>query len=64
MVAPQYYSTSGRILVAPQPVGAQHAKGVNGLSARGENLDQVAAHGKGKWDDYTKDPQRSNPNSD
>src|SRR6218665_3552873 len=33
-----------QITVGTQPVGPQHAEGVNGLSARGEDLVQMAAH--------------------
>ena len=49
--------------MGPQPVGPQHAEGVNGRSARGEDLVQVAAHGKVGGDGYTKDPNRGNPDS-
>src|SRR6218665_2929304 len=36
-------------------MGPQHAEGVNGRSARGEDLVQMAAHGKVGGDGYTKD---------
>src|SRR6218665_101596 len=47
----------------PQPVGPRHAEGVNGRSARGEDLVQMAAHCKVGGDGYTKDPHRGNPGS-
>ena len=43
-------------------MGPQHAEGVNGRCTRGEDLVQVAAHGK-VGDGYTKDPHRGNPDS-
>ena len=46
----------------PQPVGPRHAEGVNGRSARGEDLVQMAAHCK-VGDGNTKDPHRDNPDS-
>ena len=44
-------------------MGPQHAEGVNGRSARREDLVQMAAHGKVGGDGYTKEPYRGNPDS-
>ena len=44
-------------------MGPQHAEGVNGRSARGEDLVQMAAHGKVGGDGNTKGPHRGNPDS-
>src|SRR6218665_1481450 len=44
-------------------MGPQHAEGVNGRSARGKDIVQMAAHGKVGGDGYTKDPHGGNPDS-
>src|SRR6218665_3028555 len=64
--AGEAYSMDARVVdraTSTQPVGPPHAEGVNGRSDRGEDLIQMAAHGKVGGDDYTKDPHRGNPDS-